>query len=84
MTTYLFKMVCKSRYDIFQPNSSDFFFLLLHENICCGYSLEAPQQGASNEYPQHMFVLKKIWKKIVNTFSCLELEVDGFFFFVFK
>ena len=31
------------------------FFLFLHENICCGYSLEAPQRGASNEYPQHMF-----------------------------
>ena len=25
-------------------------FLLLHENICCRYSLEEPQQGASNEY----------------------------------
>ena len=31
------------------------FFLFHHENICCGYSLEAPRRGASNEYPQHMF-----------------------------
>ena len=43
------------------------FFLFLHENICfgylleapqnicCGYSLEAPHGGASNKYPQHMF-----------------------------
>ena len=31
------------------------FFLFLHNNICCGYSLEAPRRGASNEYPQHMF-----------------------------
>ena len=30
-------------------------FLFLHENVCCGYSLEAPRRGASNEYPQHMF-----------------------------
>ena len=30
-------------------------FLFLDENICCGYSLEAPRRGASNEYPQHMF-----------------------------
>ena len=30
-------------------------FLFLRENICCGYSLEAPRRGASNEYPQHMF-----------------------------
>ena len=31
------------------------FFLFLHENICCGYSLEAPRRGASNDHPQHMF-----------------------------
>ena len=30
-------------------------FLFLHENIRCGYSLEVPQWGASNEYAQHMF-----------------------------
>ena len=26
------------------------FFLFLYENICCGYSLEAPRRGASDEY----------------------------------
>ena len=26
------------------------FFLFLNANICCGYSLEAPRRGASNEY----------------------------------
>ena len=41
--------------------------LFLHENICCGYSLEAPQQGASNEYPQHMFLWRN--KKNINTFG---------------
>ena len=25
------------------------FFLFLHKNICCGYSLEASQRGTSNE-----------------------------------
>ena len=34
------------------------FFLFLKENIFCGYSLEAPHWGASNEYPQHMFYLR--------------------------
>ena len=34
------------------------FFLFLNENICCGYSLEAPRCGASNEYPQHMILLR--------------------------
>ena len=32
-----------------------YFFLFLNKNICCGYSLEAPQCGTSNEYPLHMF-----------------------------
>ena len=31
------------------------FVLFLHKNICCGYSLEAPHRGASNEYSQHVF-----------------------------
>ena len=44
--------------------------LFVHENILCGYSLEVPQQGASNEHPQCMFLrtVKEIsvffsWKK---------------------
>ena len=32
------------------------FFLFLHENICCGYSLEVPQRGTSNEYLQHIIM----------------------------
>ena len=27
-------------------------------HICCGYPLELPQQGDSNEYPHHMFLLR--------------------------
>ena len=30
------------------------FFLFLHKNIGCGYSLEVPHRGASNEFDQHM------------------------------
>ena len=41
------------------------FFLFLQENICCGYSLEAPHRGTSNEYPQHMFLWRN--KKISST-----------------
>ena len=26
------------------------------KNICCGYSLESPWRGNSNEYPQHLFL----------------------------
>ena len=25
------------------------FFLFVHENICCGYSLEVPHRGTSNK-----------------------------------
>ena len=42
------------------------FLLFLDENICCGYSLEAPRQGASNEYPQHMLSLRN--KKDISSF----------------
>ena len=31
------------------------FFLFLLKNIDCGYSLEPPRGGGSNEYPQSMF-----------------------------
>ena len=30
-------------------------FVFLNKNICCGYSLEVPRRGTSNEYPQHMY-----------------------------
>ena len=36
-------------------------FLILLENIDCGYSLEPPRRGGSNEYPQSMF-WAEIWK----------------------
>ena len=34
-----------------------YFFLFLHKNLCCGYSLESPWRSESNEYPQHIFFL---------------------------
>ena len=36
-------------------------FVILLKNIDCGYSLEPPQWGSSNEYPQSMF-WAEIWK----------------------
>ena len=32
------------------------YFLFFKENLCSGDSLEAPQWGASNDYPSHMFL----------------------------
>ena len=41
-------------------------FLFLLENICCGYSLEVPRRGASNEYPQQMILWRN--KKDISIF----------------
>ena len=30
-------------------------FVIIAQNIDCGYTLEPPQRGGSNEYPQSMF-----------------------------
>ena len=38
----------------FQIKSSDIFHVSA-QNIDCGYSLELPHRGSSNEYPQSMF-----------------------------
>ena len=45
------------------------FFLFLHENIRCRYSLEVPRRGASNEYPQNMF----LWRNKKNIYLILNL-----------
>ena len=34
-------------------------FLIFAQNIDCGYTLEPPRRGGSNEYPQPMFWSKK-------------------------
>ena len=43
---------CKN--DNFQIMFSD-IFLIFAQNIYCWYTLEPPQRGGSNEYPQSMF-----------------------------
>ena len=47
---------------IFSPvkieNFHDIIFAIFHifaQNIDCGYTLEPPRRGGSNEYPQSMF-----------------------------
>ena len=37
----------------FQMKNSDIFHISA-QNIDCGYSLEAPRRGGSNEYPQYV------------------------------
>ena len=47
-----------------QSKSIDIFLTSPRQMLCCGYSLEAPQWGASNEYPQHMF----LWRNKKNIY----------------
>ena len=42
-------------------------FLIFAQNIDCGYTLEPPQWGGSNEYPQSMFWSKN---KKKNVYPC--------------
>ena len=44
----------RSKIDNFQRKIFD-IFLIFALNIDCGYTLEPPQRGSSNEYPQSMF-----------------------------
>ena len=41
----------------FQLKNSDILYISA-QNIDCGYSLEPPRRGGSNEYPQSMFSSK--------------------------
>ena len=50
----------------FQIKNSD-IFLISAQNIDCGYSLEPPQWGGSNEYPQSMFLSRN---KKNNVYPC--------------
>ena len=46
------------------PNTENFqiktliFFHISAQNIDCGYSLEPPRRGGSNDYPQSVFLIK--------------------------
>ena len=55
--THLFKYMesfTSKKTNIFQIKNSDIFHISA-QNIDCGYSLEPPRRGGSNEYLQSMF-----------------------------
>ena len=54
------------KWKFFQIKNSDIFHISA-QNIDCGYSLEPPQQGGSNEYPQSMFLSRN---KKNNAYPC--------------
>ena len=50
----------------FQIKNFDIFHISA-QNIDCGYSLEPPRRGGSNEYPQSMFLIRN---KNNNVYPC--------------
>ena len=66
--TRLFKYIEISRpkTENFQIKNSD-IFLISAQNIDCGYSLEPPRRGGSNEYQQSMFLSRD---KKNNVYPC--------------
>ena len=80
--THTWKTLCKHAYsntqkisppktENFQIKSSDIFNISA-QNIDCGYSLEPPRRGGSNEYPQSMFLSrnkKKMYTPVNPSFA---------------
>ena len=63
----------------FQIKNSDIFHISA-QNIDCGYSLEPPRRGGSNEYPQSMFLSRNKWTNVYPCkpqFYCIKLELKG-------
>ena len=58
---------------ILQPKNENFqmknsgSFHISFQNVDCVYSLESPQLGGSNEYPQSMFLCRN---KKINVYPC--------------
>ena len=52
--------------EVFSDKNSDIFHISA-QNIDCGYSLDLPLQGGSNEYPQSMYLSRN---KKNNVYHC--------------
>ena len=68
MKTRLFKYI--ENFSTKNRKFSDEIYDIFHisaQNIDCGYSLEPPRRGGSNEYPQPMFLRRN---KKNNVYTC--------------
>ena len=52
-------------------------FLIFAQNIDCGYSLEPPRRGGSNEYPQSMFWSKNRYTPAYPSFFYIKVGLKG-------
>ena len=69
MKTSLFKYTenLQPKNENFQIKKKSDIFHISAENTDCGYSLEPPRQGSSNEFPQSMFLSRN---KKNNVYPC--------------
>ena len=63
--------ISPSKTENFEIKKNQIFFILLLKNIDCGYSLEPPRRGGSNEYPRSMiFYIKVGFKGVQIIWAC--------------
>ena len=66
MPIQIYRKISPPKTENFQIKNPDIFHISA-QNIDCGYSLEPPRRGGSNEYPQSMFLSRK---KKNNVYPC--------------
>ena len=71
--TEIFKVV---KNENFQQKFFD-IFLIFAQNIDCGYTLEPPPRGGSNEYPQSMFWSKNKKNRYTPAYPSFAIEKWG-------
>ena len=67
--------------EIFQLNNFD-SFLIFAQNIDCGYTLEPPRRGGSNEYTQSVFWSKNKKNRYTSAYQLYYIKVgfEGVYF----
>ena len=82
------KHAYSNNFKILQPKTGKFSdknsdnFHIFAQNIDCGYSLEPPWRGSSNEYPQSMFFSKKKKKKKKEKRKIMYTPVNPSFYYI--
>ena len=77
----IYSNISRCKNDNFQKKIFD-IFLIFAQNIDCGYTLEPPQRGGSNEYPQSMFWSKNkknMFTRVNPTFFYINVGCKGVF-----
>ena len=74
----IYRKISPPKTENFQIKTSEIFHISA-QNIDCGYSLEPPRLGGSNEYPQYMFSaeIRKIMYTPVNSSFTIKSGVYG-------